>query len=85
MAMVGSKFVGTKHTTHQIISFHEFYFCDRANEKRVSNLVCTMSSSEWTKIDPGNEVESDRQCKRLISSFRLVSEVPYNNKRINYR
>jgi len=74
--MVGSKFAGTKHTTHQIIPFHDFYFFQRANEKRVSNLVCTMSSSQWTKRDPGNKVESDGQYKLLISSFRLVSEVP---------
>ena len=71
--MIGSKFVGTKHTTYQIVSFYDFSFCQRANEKWVSNLDCTMSSSQWTKRDPGNEVESDCKCKLLISSFRLVS------------
>ena len=41
--MIGSKFVGTKHNTDQIVSFCDFSLCQRANEKWLSNLVSLRS------------------------------------------
>ena len=41
--MIGSKFVGTKHNTDQIVSFYDFSLCQRANEKWLSNLVSLRS------------------------------------------
>ena len=65
--MIGSKFVRSNHTTQEIIPFQDSSFVQSLQWKAgIQPRSQDLSSSQLTKRDPGNEGESDRQCKLLI-------------------